>query len=253
MTTKLYNLAQITRLNSDPGVVGNTDSAQKIVKVYQGQACTLRFAVYNIHNKPLSLSGNSFIFKIWDTESNTLLLTKTVDCAEPYQVQILFAEDEMLNYEAGDYVYTCNVVTGENENLVLYTDTHTEHRGTLRLIKVASNSFVETTELAQFSLINSEYVSSAVNRVDRLKQYGKLHTMTYHPVSYTGTIAIQGTLQNSGTTTGPTDWDTVSTIALSNDSTPKHLNFSGKYSQIRFVHTPSISNTGSITKILYRS
>lgn len=250
MTIKLYNLAQLTRLNAQPATVANTDSAQKIIKVFQGQHCSLRFSVYNGINRILNMANTDFVFKIWDPLDNRLLVTRTVSVTDPELAVITFANNELLDYEAGEYIYTANLITAENENIPLYVDMHTEHKGTLRLVASASNSFVASEVLESFQLQGGSYYSSAINNVDQLRQHLKLHTVMYYPDSYTGTIVVQGTLQNSGTTTGVNDWYDIDTVTLADSSTAGYLNFLGKYSQIRFKLTKS---AGSITKITYRS
>lgn len=250
MTTKLYNLAQLTRLNAQPATVANTDSAQKIVKVFQGQESSLRFSVYNGMNRILNIANTTFVFKIWDPLDNRLLVTKTVAVTDPEVVAVEFGSNELLDYEAGDYVYTGTIITGENETIQLFVDTHTEHRGTLRLVANASNSFVASETLDSFNLLDGAYYTSAINNVDQLRQHLKLHTVMYYPNAYTGTITVQATLQNSGTTTGPTDWYDIDTVPLTASSTPGYLNFTGKYSQIRFKH---VATSGTLTKITYRS
>jgi hypothetical protein len=250
MTTKLYNFAQLVRLNAQPATVANTDSSQKIVKVFQGQECQLRFSVYNGANRTLNIADTTFVFKMWDPIDNRLLVTKSVAVIDPELATVDFDSNELLDYEAGDYVYTGTIITAENETIQLFVDTHTEHRGTLQLVASASNSFVASETVTDFALNTGVYYSGAINNVDQLRQHLKLHTWMWYPNGFTGEITVQGTLQNSGTTPGITDWYDIDSVVLADDSTPGYANFTGKYSQIRFKYT---TTAGSLAKITYRS
>lgn len=250
MSVKLYNLAQLVKLNTNPVTVTNTDASQQRVKLYQGQTCSVSVSVFNSTNKPLSVAGTQLVFKIWNPENNELLKSKTITAVKNDVIKVDFDSNELMDIEPGYYYYTCNIITGEDENLILYMDTSPEHKGFLEIIAAASNSVVATTVLNNFTLYNSAYVSSAVNNVDKLRQRGHLHTYTVHTTGFTGTVTAQATMQIAGTTTTESDWFTVDTITLSNRTGTDTGNYTGVYSQIRFKYT---TTGGSVDKILYRS
>jgi len=250
MPVKLYNLAQLVRVNTNPVTVTNTDASQQRIKLYQGQTCAVNFSVFNSTNKPLSTAGTRLVFKIWNPENNELLKTKTITATKNDVIKVNFDSNELMDIEPGYYYYSCNLITGDDDNIILYMDTSPEHRGFLEIIAVASNYVIATTTLNNFSLYNSAYYSSAVNNVDKLRQRGNLHTYTTHTVGFTGTILAQATMLTAGTTTTESDWFTVDTLNLSNRTGTNTGNYTGIYSQIRFKYTQT---AGSVTKILYRS
>jgi hypothetical protein len=250
MAVKLYNLAQLVKVNTNPVTVTNTDASQQRIKLYQGQTCAVNFSVFNSTNKPLSVAGTQLIFKIWNPENNELLKTKTVVATKNDVIKVGFDSNELMDIEPGYYYYSCNIITGDDENIILFMDTSPEHRGFLEIIAVASNHIIATTTLDNFSLYNSAYYSSAVNNVDKLRQRGSLHTYTTHTSNFTGTIYAQATMLVAGTTTTESDWFTVDTLTLSDYTGTSTGNYTGIYSQIRFKFTKT---AGSVTKILYRS
>lgn len=250
MSVKLYNLAQLVKVNTNPVTVTNTDASQQRIKLYQGQTCAVNFSVFNSTNKPLSVAGTQLVFKIWNPENNELLKTKTVAATKNDVIKVSFDSNELMDIEPGYYYYSCNIISGDDENIILFMDTSPEHRGFLEIIAVASNHIIATTTLDNFSLYNSAYYSSAVNNVDKLRQRGSLHTYTAHTSSFTGTIYAQATMLVAGTTTTESDWFTVDTLSLSNYTGTSTGNYTGIYSQIRFKFTKT---AGSVTKILYRS
>lgn len=250
MSVKLYNLAQLVKVNTNPVTVTNTDASQQRIKLYQGQTCAVNFSVFNSTNKPLSVAGTQLVFKIWNPENNELLKTKTITATKNDVIKVSFDSNELMDIEPGYYYYSCNIITGDDENIILFMDTSPEHRGFLEIIAVASNHIVATTILDNFSFYNSAYYSSAVNNVDKLRQRGSLHTYTTHTMGFTGTIYAQATMLVAGTTTTESDWFTVDTITLSDYTGTSTGNYTGIYSQIRFKFTKT---AGSVAKILYRS
>lgn len=250
MSIKLYNLAQLVKVNTNPVTVTNTDASQQRIKLFQGQTCSVSFSVFNSTNKPLSVAGTQLVFKIWNPENNELLKTKTVTAVKNDVIKVSFDSNELMDIEAGYYYYTCNIIAGDDENLILYMDTSPEHKGFLEIIAVASNYVISSTSLDNFTLYNSAYYSSAVNNVDKLRQRGNLHTYTVHTSGFTGTVTAQATMLVAGTTTTDTDWFDVDEISLTGNTGTSTGNFTGIYSQIRFKFTKT---AGSITKILYRS
>lgn len=253
MSIKLYNLAQLVRLNTNPVTVTNTDASQQRVRLYQGQTCAVNFSVFNSTNRPLSMAGCQLVFKIWDVNDNSLLKTKTVTVVKNDVVKVTFDSNELIDIDPGYYFYTCNIITGEDENLILYMDVASEHKGFLEIIDTASNAFIASTELTQFNPSAGTYYSSAVNNVDKLRQRNNLHTYTVTVDDFTGTITAQATMVQAGVTTTHSDWFDVSDITLTSSTGTSTDTFSGVYSQIRFKYLPDVSNTGTVTKILYRS
>jgi WD40 repeat protein len=250
MSIKLYNLAQLVKVNTNPVTVTNTDASQQRIKLYQGQTCSVNFSVFNSTNKPLSVAGTQLIFKIWNPENNELLKTKTITAIKNDVIKVSFDSNELMDIEPGYYYYTCNITAGDDENLILYMDTSPEHRGFLEIISVASNYIIPTTTLNNFNLYNSAYYSSAVNNVDKLRQRGSLHTYTVHTSGFTGTITAQATMLVAGTATTDADWFDVDNIVLSDYTGTSTGTFTGIYSQIRFKF---VKTSGSVAKILYRS
>ena len=75
-----------------------------------------------------------------------------------------------------------------------------------------------------------------------------LHTAAVYSTDFTGDVLIQATLDN--TVSGSTYWGTVGTLALSNPSTPKYINFNGVYNHLRVQYTKT---NGTIDKVLVRN
>lgn len=253
MAIKLYNLAQLVKLNTNPVTVTSTDGSQQRIKLYQGQPCSVSFSVFNSTNKPLSVAGTQLVFKIWTVDTNILLLSKTVEAIKNDVVTVSFDSNDLQDIDEGYYHYTCNIITGEEDNLILYMDTALEHRGFLEVVVGASNYVIPTTELTAFSLLGGVYYSSSVNNVDNLRQRGRLHTYTATSDSFTGTITAQATMVQAGYATTQSDWVDADTVTVSDYTGNSYGTFTGVYSQVRFVYEPAVGNTGSVTKVLYRS
>ncbi len=253
MSIKLYNLAQLVKLNTNPVTVTSTDGSQQRLKLYQGQPFSVSFSVFNSTNKPLSVAGTQLVFKIWTVDTNILLLTKTVSAIQNDVVTVSFDSNDLQDIDEGYYHYTCNIITGEEENLILYMDTALEHRGFLEVVASASNYVIPTTELTSFSLSGGIYYSSAINNVDNLRQRGRLHTYTVTSADFTGSITAQATMVQAGYALAPSDWVTADSITVSGYTGNSSGTFTGVYSQVRFIYEPAVGNTGSVTKVLYRS
>ena len=95
------------------------------------------------------------------------------------------------------------------------------------------------------------HISSHIDAHARLKRANDLHTVQYYSTAYSGTVTLEATLDNQPS--NDTDWVSIKDVVLSNATGNNYFNVNGVYNWLRIKHIPSISNTGTLDKLLLRS
>jgi hypothetical protein len=74
-----------------------------------------------------------------------------------------------------------------------------------------------------------------------------LHTAAIYSTDFTGTVTIQGSLENQN----PSNWVDITSVSLTNPTEPTPVNFNGVFSYLRTKYTTT--NSGTIDKVLVRN
>ena len=212
------------------------------------------FYVKNTDRKPQSLQNKTYYADVIDRTSlnsvlrkqlvphdynNGLLIlkldheeTSQLD-AKLYDVQITFQDDSRpIGYYAG--------TSDQNMKLTFTLDVRD---GALR--------FRPSDEVTAFNQIDDNYYGSRMT--GPVQNSSRLGVQTAHVqmTGYTGVYKLQGTFSEQPLNS---DWFDIAgqTYTVTGANSGYHT-FTGQYYWVRLVHTPDVSNTGTLDKVTYRS
>jgi len=199
-------------------------------------------------------------------ESNKVTLNKSPTEAIPLGSEITFqtrakrgvftvtlTENDLLNLKQQYLSYTIYLVNTIGDKTLTYSDAHFGANGTIYVSGEALPGPVAThsiTTFTQDSQSPTEWYTETIDAQPGINGNSALHTAVVYSDAYTGSITVQGTLENQiglGTF-----WADIASVNLNGTETePTPVNFNGVFSHLRFKADASPSST--ITKILVRN
>ena len=225
------------------------------LKAYRGISNTLQVHLKDSDQKPVEITGKTFVFNILNPSTYVVILSKTgtISNANQGKVNFVLTDSDLRNTDANMYTYSIHELKADGTREVVFAGDNYEAGGTIEVIDGVYNEFVPSRELL---VINDEansggntvvkYTSSA-NAFPELNQNKALHTAQYYLNGYTGTITVQGTMDPIS---GSLDnWVDIKTDTYSAITGNEYTTFNGVYTAIRFKQSKT---AGTLTKVLYR-
>lgn len=229
--------------------------------VYAGLDCDLEFFIKTPDRKPVNLTNKTFVAKIVDRTSNTVILTKTLAVVDynSGNVVMKILQGDTTNFSAGLYDLVITYTDMQSRTFGLSSDQNSRISFVLEIKDnplgiVIADSAVNDTFISSGS---SFYTNRNAGTAQSFNQDGT-NTCAVYTTDYTGVFYAQGTLELNPT---ETDWFTIQldpeiaedswTFTDSTGVTP--FTWDGMFMWVRFYHTPDAGNTGTLDKVLYRS
>jgi hypothetical protein len=230
--------------------------------LYKGIDNQFALKLLNGDQRLIDAVGQTVHWQLLDRDTSELIYHTSKEVAGEYNSLVTFTitEGDLEKINSGHYVYSAYLVNSLGKRTILYGDSQ---YGASVAVEVIENAFpqvfptVEITEFLASPAIpgvqpdNSFYTSAIDARPNVNSNNDALHTAMFYTSNFVGEIEIQASLENGSTDI--LEWAVVETIAFDGTESPKHENFNGVYSMIRFRYIPSVSNSGTVDKILYRS
>jgi hypothetical protein len=240
---------------------------QKELVLYKGVTNTIKFTVKNQDQKPLNINGSVFRFNMINKDTGATYLNKELLVLDDGStratrgvVQLTLNESDLISLTSQFYRFSI-IQTVNGIDKPTYSNTYHDAEGLIEIKDAVYPPFSLSNEYKDFSRYTTnfllqgtpvvEYRSSVYNAQPEFKRANSTHTVAYSGTAYNGEIQIQATLDTQPSQS--TDWVNVKSINLSNFTGIDYANVSGVYSFMRFVHIPTISNTGTLDKIVIRS
>lgn len=142
----------------------------------------------------------------------------------------------------------------------MYVDSQYGVLGTIEILGDVFGEAVNSLVVDKFNYTNpfttgaandKFYISSIIDTRPEIGPVYGLHTFQLYLNNYSGTLSIQGSLEEQGGSPRESKWTDVETLTLTNANT-QYVNVIGKYNWFRIKHIPTTANTGTVDKILYR-
>lgn len=246
---------------------GYSPMYQKDLIVYKGVTNTIRFTVKNQDQKPQTIFGDSFEFHLIDSTTGTTHLLKPLTVVDDGSttatkgvVELTLNESDVADKVSKFYTFAVARTT-DGVKKVTYSNTYFDASGRLEIKDGVYSPFSDSTEFTSFSPVTrnfykagssvTEYISSQYDADPEYKRMNSVHTVAYYTTNYNGELKIQATLDAQPSNN--TSWADIKTITLTNSDGIAYQNIRGIFNWIRFVHTPTNSNTGTLDKIVIRS
>jgi hypothetical protein len=231
---------------------------QKNLKIFKGIDNMLTFEIKNNDSKPISIL-NTYTphFTAFD-HAKTQVLTKTGTIKETStpnykgQFEVSITANDLLNLDDQLLTYTIYLTKdSDNSEVLTYANTHFEMIGTIELHGEAFPGPKDTYSVSSFTEIENtdpvEYKSEQITAEAARNGNEALHTAAIYSTDFTGTVTIQGSLENQN----PTNWVDITSVSLTNPTDPTPVNFNGVFSYLRTKYTTT--NSGTIDKVLVRN
>lgn len=240
------------------------------LKVYRSVDNQIDLQVRNSDQKAADIANSVLVFNIVTRLGKDLVLRK--DCttlvASSGKVRITLTRDELFELEEGFYNYTVTQEVREelndNEYTVttrtpMYIDSQYGVVATLEVSGDVLGTAEDSLVVNKFSYINpatvgeatlKHYISSIINAQPQLSTTQSLHTFQVYLINYSGTVTIEGSIDEQGAS--PKNWQTIQTLTLLNSTSNAYRNIVGKYTWFRIKHIPTLGTLGTVDKILYR-
>jgi hypothetical protein len=219
----------------------------KPVKLHRGVDNPVKFKIRNNNQKDVNVANSTFTLTIVDSYTNQEKLTRTLEIenASAGLISTVITEEDLNNLDAVRYHYGIKMVNSTGTQYPIYVDDNYSAAG---VIEVHGDAYAGPVTSIEPSIgpYNSGIAYTSVVTVTNTA-YG-INTAAYYLSGFTGTITVQGYLENSNSVSNNDYIDIVSN-SYTNQSGVVYNNFTGLFNGVRFkIELVS----GSITKILYK-
>ena len=240
------------------------------LKIFRGVDNRIDIQVRNSDQKASNIVGSTLVFNLVSQATKDLILQKDFSAMDlsTGKVTVILTADELLDLDTGFYNYsivkeirstvdsTDYTVTSK---MPLYMDSQYSTVGTLEITGDVYGGVADSVIVDTFNYTNPFtqgavepfpfYTSAIIDGGPNTSPAYPIHTFQFYTTNYTGTVEIQASLDAQGATPRETKWATVATVDL---LTERYKNVTGKYNWFRIKHIPTLNNTGTVDKILYR-
>lgn len=272
----LYQNTLDVILDLNPSVLGgNRVMYQHDLKIQKGVKNNVRIQFKNSDQKRIPLtSTQTVVFSMYDAIDQRLLMERQLEILDTGTyltrglAQLTLNESDTLDLPNTRYHYSFKMLDTDGSFVPVYSDTYYGVTGTLHLLDDISPVLQPSQEITSFlPSYNSdtnlwEFKSRAIYANPEYNSNTALHTVAVYMTNYTGSLMIQGTLQNDANDLNY--YDTVVTQQYTGFTGVDYINFYGILSYINLMYIPALGPTdlnnrdnvsyrGTLDKILYRS
>jgi hypothetical protein len=241
--------------------VGYRKMYARTLKLYKGIDNQFSLRLMNGDQKLIDVVGQTLYWMLMDRDTAEVkyMTSKTVEGGDNSLVTITIPESDLEAINSGHYTYSSYLADINGQKKILYGDSQ---YGASVAVEVINNSFPqvypsqEVTEFLTSDILNyqqpdNSLYTSALNAYPEKNSNNSLHTASFYSTNFEGTVDIEASLENG--ITDIVNWSKLTSKAISNNQTICYINFYGVFNFVRFRVRPSMSNTGIVDKILYRS
>lgn len=214
------------------------------LKVYKGVNNPLVIEMKNNDQKPVDITGKTFVFNILDQENRKTLISRTgtITNASKGKVKFDISESDLLKVDGQFLNYSILDNTSGDRGVIFVDDQY----GAMGNIEVIDGPYTEFRTSQEITLPDNNAVS--VEASPSLNQNSALHTAQVYFTNFTGSLKIEGSMA-AISELDTDEWFEITTKNYTNQTDNVYINFNGVYSHVRFSRTLT---SGTIDKILYR-
>ena len=258
----LYPNRQDLYSNLDSSQTGYKKMYARTLRLHKGIDNTFELRLLNVDQKLLNVVGQTLHWILLDRDTSELKyqMQYTVQGGDNSLIRLTIPEADLESIASGKYMYSTYLVSTTGVKSILYGDSQF---GPTVAVEVVANSFPQvlpsvvvdeffTSQYLNYQQPdNSKYTSAIYADPEKNSTNNALHTAAFYSTNFDGDIDIEVSLENA--ITSIVTWAVLRTQTVTSDQTISYMNFTGIFGFVRFRVKPSISNTGTVDKILYRS
>lgn len=229
------------------------------LKIFRGVDNRIDIQVRNPDQKASNITGSTLVFNLVSRDTKNLVLQKDFDVMDLVtgKVTIILTSEELLDLDNGNYNYSIvkevrttidSTDYKVTSRIPLYVDSQYDTVGTLEISGDVYGNVEPSLVVDTFNYINpftqgdstpSWYSSAIIDARPKVITGNSLHTFQFYSTNYSGSVMIQGNLDNQGGTPRETKWVDIDSIDL---STETYKNIVGKWNWFRIKHIPTGSS-----------
>lgn len=210
--------------------------------------------VKNIDHKAVSMANTTVTMHIKDPDTDRVLLTRdltVVDSAKGL-LKLFVSGDDVAALPEGAFKYSTVITnTITDAQTLLFTDMQRRATGTVEIVEGPTPDPQEPIVLNfyTFTQRSGKYYSGAQPGAATVKNYSGLHTLAVGLYQFTGTITVQGTLQEVPSALD-VDWFDVDSRTYNNQTGLFYFPFEGN---LLWVRLKIEVFSGTIESLEYRN
>lgn len=217
----------------------------KPVKLHKGVDNPVKFQIRNNNQKDVDITDSEFTLSIVDSQTNREILSRalTIENATRGLLSTTITEEDLQDFSMVRYHYGIKMLNSSGVQYPIYVDDNYSASG---VIEVHNDAYPGPVPAVQPTIgdYNAGTAYSSVVTVTA-GNHG-INTAAYYLNGFSGTITIQGSLEDS---TDISDWIDITSSTYTTETSVAYTNFTGMFKVIRF----KIELTaGSLSKILYK-
>lgn len=226
---------------------------QRNLKIYPGVSNKLEFQVRNSDQKPKSISGYSFVFNLYNQETQELIIEKDliVESTSQGRLAVNLSESELKDLEPGMYNFSINseqrqTIDSDSYKVlkreVVYVDTQYDGIGTIDIGTNIKGNLTPSIEIKEFKFYaqldptDDYFVSGIIPTNSSQVTASSMHTFQLFFNQYKGRVYLEGSLDQGG---NPQTWTTIKTLDYDTATDRDYVTVIGKYNFFRFRHIPN--------------
>lgn len=226
----------------------------KNLKINLGVDNVLLFQFLNQDQKPVNITGSTFVFRLISQDGEELLYSQQLEIlnAAKGRAKVTVPSADTLMWQQQPANWSIEVESGVL-NQAVFVDDAAGARGTVEIEDSVFPSFKASQNLtvpAQAPVDDTVYFSSVLNRDGQ-----SLTTFEIFFSGFSGTVSVQGS--SPASTMNSVDWydidfvdlstgNTVSDIELTNSTVAQAVNVEGYHPNMRLVFDIDSGNVGNI-------
>jgi hypothetical protein len=229
----------------------------RTLKVFKGIDNVLQFQVKNADQRATNIMNYTPRFVAFNDEKELILEKEGIPLEDGSSAMrgmftVTISESELLDLKQQYITYNIYMEDLNNAKVLTYANSHFDATGIIYISSSAYPGPMPSIEVTTFAPVSQDLVawqSEAVYASPERNSNAALHTVAIYSSGYTGTVTIQGTLEN--TITNDTIWADLAVLTLDQEVEPVNANVFGTVTYLRFVFNADPANT--ISKILVRN
>ena len=226
------------------------------LKAYRGIKNTLQLQLKDSDQKPVVITGKTFVFNILNPSTYVVILSKTgtITNANLGKVDFELSDSDLRNTDASMYTYSVHEQLADGTRKVVFSGDNYDAGGTIDIVDGVYNQFKDSATVLVISDVvgtgtQTTKFTSSTNSYPELNQNKALHTAQYYLSGYTGTITVQATMDDV-TNLLSANWIDVKSSTYTSKTGNEYVEFNGVFTAVRFK---DVKTYGTLTKVLYRS
>jgi hypothetical protein len=243
----LYNQIHTVTVGTGPSDRWNLMYYAKNVKLNRGVDNPIKFRIKNQNQKNINVGSDEFFIYITDAATNAEILNKRLIAEDATNglVSTVITEEDLLDFDAVRYHYGIKMVSSTGSEQPIFVDDNYSATGVVEINGTAYPDHSASNELTVSSYEDNIAYTSILNVT---AGNNGIHTAVYYLTGFSGSITVQGHLEDSSSVF-ETDYIDIVTNTYTAQTGVVYTNFTGLFNAIRFKI--DLGN-GTVDRILHK-